>query len=1129
MISNEDLVYYNNILQDIYLNHSSYKYEDLSSLKKNIRDFFKQLTKSENQFFSSTYSRIVFCVDKYKIPKNIANNILRFRYLTNDISRDSEANDIKNIINFGLKTFYELIRFFDNQTILVPIEVPIFSSQDFSHQIKINKKQKTVYLEFISLIIEDKGTEKNENHYIIGYNDEIGILKVLFDQKWKNVWDNLWKTAKIHIFALQSVNNTKDKTFSTTRNSIIILEPDIMLDVTDLSNCFLNSGFSPLPYFLNRLLPKDLTESMIQGTLVNSIFDEIISNNDISFDEAYDKAIKIKPLQIFALASQNINLLKEIKKWLKDNFEILKDRINEIEGDQISVEPSFYSPVYGLQGRLDLLVEFNKDSLRKNIIELKSGKTPSTNSSIKTSDGNYIKTGLWESHLAQTTCYNMLLDSTFPGRIGSSSILYISDLNNPFRNAPNIIQKKQDVANGRNTIIYLEKKILDADFSFFDKMVTDSYDDLPQFILRDINEVRQIFRELTPLELDYFRHYYRFILGETYAARIGSDSDHYSNGKSSIWRDSLDDKIASMDVLPNLELDLENSDFERLYLSFIKPETHDFISSIRKGDLAILYQMSLDGNSSPIHNQIIKCAIHEITDNRVLVSLRNKLIRTDIFNNTHKWAIELDSIDSTDRYMFHSLMNFLSCGKDKRELLLGLREPETDEYKGFEFKDLTLLQKEIVLSAINARDYYIIQGPPGTGKTSYILRTIAEFYNDSTDKNILILAYTNRAVDEICSALDKVDNLRFLRLGTKDSSSFTDNLISSLAEKMPLRELFSIFKETRFIVSTVSSVLVNPELFAMKTFHLAIVDEASQILEPQIIGILSKVDKFILIGDEKQLPAVVQQDNESQKVNNENLQRIQLKNLSQSLFERLLRCCLTNGWEKSLGMLTEQARMHKDIQFLANTLFYSNSLKLFDSSGWQIQHRVMDFDNLNQDIEGDKMLSILMNHRVIFIDSDIEKSAKKHSQEAERIKIILSGLEKIYGTKLENDDVGIITPFRAQCNEIYRRIDVNQKGKITIDTVERFQGSEREVIIISFAVNYPALIRQISSILTLNGTLIDRKLNVAMTRAKKQLILLGASQVLMKSEIYAKLIEIIKKEFCYISSEVFESMIKRQG
>ena len=80
MISNEDLVYYNNILQDIYLNHSSYKYEDLSSLKKNIRDFFKQLTKSENQFFSSTYSRIVFCVDKYKIPKNIANNILPVSY-----------------------------------------------------------------------------------------------------------------------------------------------------------------------------------------------------------------------------------------------------------------------------------------------------------------------------------------------------------------------------------------------------------------------------------------------------------------------------------------------------------------------------------------------------------------------------------------------------------------------------------------------------------------------------------------------------------------------------------------------------------------------------------------------------------------------------------------------------------------------------------------------------------------------------------------------------------------------------------------------------------------------------------------------------------------------------------------
>lgn len=1123
MISNEDLIYYNNIIQDIYLNHLSYSYDDLSTLKKNIRDFFKQLTKSENQFFSSTYSRIIFCSDKYNIPKNIANDIFRFRYLANNISRESLSNDIKSIIKLGLKSFYELIRFFDKQNILVPSEISNFDSQIFSNQIKINKKQKTEHLEFISIIVKEKGLDKNESPYIIGYNEETGNLKVYFDKKWNNLWNLLWKTAKIYIFDLNT--DTKNKTIYITRNSIIILEPDILLDVTDLSNCFLNYGFTPLPYFLNRLLPKGLSENMIQGTLINSIFDEIISNNEISFDEAYDKAIKNKPLQIFAIASKNMNLLKEIKKWLRNSFEMLKERINEIEGDLISVEPSFYSPIYGLQGRLDLLIEFNNDFSRKNIIELKSGKAPSTDLYIKTSEGNFIKTGLWESHLAQTTCYNMLLDSTFPGRTGSSSILYVSDFQNPFRNAPNIIQKKQDVANGRNIIISLEKKILEADFSFFDEFVNDNYDYLPQYVIRDINEVRQIFRELSPLEMDYFRHYYRFILRETYAARIGSVSDHYNNGKSSIWRDSLDDKIASMDILTNLELDFDNSNFERLHLSFYKPKTNDFISSIRKGDLAILYQISSDGNSSPIHNQIIKCTIHEITDDKVFVSLRNKLLRTDIFNNSYKWAIEPDFIDSTDKYLFHSIVNFLSSEKDKRDLLLGLRKPEIDEYKIFGFENLTHLQNEIVKIAIKAKDYYIIQGPPGTGKTSYILKTIAEHYHNSTDKNVLILAYTNRAVDEICSVLSKVENLKFLRLGSKDSSSFSDYLISYLAEKIPLRDLFRIFKETRFIVSTVSSVLVNPEIFEMKKFHLAIVDEASQILEPQLIGILSKADKFILIGDEKQLPAIVQQDSEILKVNNENLQKIHLTHLSQSLFERLLRCCLANEWEESLGMLTEQARMHSDIQLLANTLFYNNSLKLFDSSGWQTQNRIMDFKNELSYDKDDKLISILLNNRIIFIDSDTEKSAKKHSQEAERIKIILNKLERLYRNNLENENVGIITPFRAQCNEIYRKIDENLKGKITIDTVERFQGSEREIIIISFAVNYPALIRQISSILTSDGNLIDRKLNVAMTRAKKQLIFLGASQVLMKSEIYTRLIKIIKNEFCYLSSDEFSSMI----
>ncbi|MCX7737352.1 MAG: AAA domain-containing protein [Candidatus Kapabacteria bacterium] len=1123
MISNEDLLFYYNILLEIQSSNDSTSYENLSVLKRSLRDFFKLLTQNENQFFSSTYSRIVYSIDKFNIPKGSASSIFHFRFLANNLNRKSNAEEIQKVINIGLNSFSDLINFFDRDKV-------IDKSTITTHKIElpqsvINKRyeKKNENLDFISIILENKGKSKKESLIISGYNDILGTVKIFLDKKWQILWENLWKTAKLHLFNLNIPKESKDNIFFTNSNSIIIIEPDILIDATDLSNCFLNNGFSPIPYFLNRLIPSEFSPIMIQGNLINSIFDEIISNREITFDEAYDKAIKIKPLQIFAIANINIETLKEIKKWLRSNFEILKKRIDEIEGDLISIEPSFYSPIYGLQGRLDLLIEFENDNSRKIIIELKSGQAPNKDLSIRTSDGQFIKTGLWESHLAQTICYNMLLDSTFPNRTGSSNILYIADTQNPFRNAPNIIQKKQEIALARNLIVSFEKKILDGDFAIFKKILSESFDSFPKYIRNDINEIKRVFSESSKLEIDYFKQFFRFILSEIYAGKVGSDNDHNNNGKSSIWRDTLDDKITSMEVLSNLEIDYENSDFKKLHLTFLKSQTENHISSIRQGDLVILYPMSSNGTISPIMNQIIKGTVREISAEKLVLSLRNKLLRTDIFSNHNKWVIEPDSIESTDRYLFHSLFNFLSSDSKKKEALLGIREPEINEFIPLDFPNLTPLQNHIVSKAISSEDYFIIQGPPGTGKTSYILKTIAEYYFKNSNHNVLILAYTNRAVDEICSALTKIENLKFLRLGSKEATNFSENLISNLAENIPLRDLFQIFKDTRFFVSTVSSVLVNPEIFSMQSFELAIVDEASQILEPQLIGILSKVNKFILIGDEKQLPAVVLQDTEKLAISDESLQNIHLHNLSQSLFERLLRCCIYNGWSDSYGMLTEQARMHKDIQFLVNTLFYNNSLKLFNESGWQIEPLNQTVKELLSKEHKNELISQLSKNRIIFIDSDIERIAKKHHQEALRVKIILSMLVKIHKNDFDASKIGIITPFRAQCNEIYTQIPEHFREKITIDTVERFQGSERDIIIISFAINHSKMINQISSLFQINDLIIDRKLNVAITRAKKQLILLGSSKILQKSEVYLNLIELIKKHFCYVSSEEFKS------
>jgi DNA replication ATP-dependent helicase Dna2 len=122
------------------------------------------------------------------------------------------------------------------------------------------------------------------------------------------------------------------------------------------------------------------------------------------------------------------------------------------------------------------------------------------------------------------------------------------------------------------------------------------------------------------------------------------------------------------------------------------------------------------------------------------------------------------------------------------------------------------------------------------------------------------------------------------------------------------------------------------------------------------------------------------------------------------------------------------------------------------------------------------------------------------------------------GNRLDNSDIGIIVAFRLQGNEIFKNLgELSQI--IDVDTVERFQGSERRTIIISFAVNRPIDIELISNVTSFNGSIVDRKLNVAITRAKEKLIIIGNAQVLMHSPVYFKLINYIKEKHLFVDYE----------
>ena len=113
---------------------------------------------------------------------------------------------------------------------------------------------------------------------------------------------------------------------------------------------------------------------------------------------------------------------------------------------------------------------------------------------------------------------------------------------------------------------------------------------------------------------------------------------------------------------------------------------------------------------------------------------------------------------------------------------------------------------------------------------------------------------------------------------------------------------------------------------------------------------------------------------------------------------------------------------------------------------------------------------------------------------------------------LEKKTIGVISPWRLQCNEIYKRLTAEQKNKITVDTVERFQGSERDIIIYSTATNNSFLLDLLSVTKIIDGIEVDRKLNVVISRAREQFILLGNRELLSKKQVYRKLIELIETE-----------------
>ncbi|TQE09067.1 hypothetical protein C1H46_005450 [Malus baccata] len=522
----------------------------------------------------------------------------------------------------------------------------------------------------------------------------------------------------------------------------------------------------------------------------------------------------------------------------------------------------------------------------------------------------------------------------------------------------------------------------------------------------------------------------------------------------------------------------------------------DIDCTLKCGDFVIL---SSESGNLPVASGIIT----DISQSHVSVSF-SKHLRLPWSNPSEAsdllqevWRVDKDDFVTSFSVMrFNLVQLFLQSTQAAhlRKMIVDLEAPRFDNGSPlsqdpaisyvWSQRNLNDDQRRAILKILTAKDYALILGMPGTGKTSTMVHAVKALLIRGS--SILLTSYTNSAVDNLLVKL-KAEDIDFIRIGRHEAVH--EEIRGHCFSEMNIQNVEGIeLILDQVKVVAVTCLGITSPLLANKRFDVCIMDEAGQTTLPVSLGPLMFASKFVLVGDHYQLPPLVKSTEAREN------------GMGVSLF-----CRLSEAHPQAISALQSQYRMCRGIMELSNALIYGDRLRCGSP---EIENAKL---KVSSSIPHSFWIQEVINPSkpVIFINTDslpaFEAKDHKIVSNPTEANIIVQVVEGLVKSGIKREDIGVITPYNSQAEII--RLAFSHLTSVEIHTIDKYQGRDKDCILVSF-------VRSTENPTNCSSSLLGdwHRINVALTRAKKKLVMVGSCKTLSNVVLLKLLIEQVEQQ-----------------